>query len=306
MTVQLGIVVVCVGGEDDRPLLELHLDFIRRLTDVRYTIYAGVDRLAAPLVELLAQDPSVRPLTFGAIPERDSLEHSHYLTLLTERALADGVTHVAHLHMDSFPVRPGWARELAEECGAECALAGVAASELGQEGRPRVSGMLVPRTFYDTYGPVVSLAAVPRNEPDYRAYSRQFVGEDSGDPYGYLLARHNLPWRRLVRSNAREDHYLLGGLYGDVFFHLGAASRPVRRFPPKRPSRTQFRGLQWLRRTGRRLLPEGLRERVPDALRGLLNPDGANVQANNDAFAQIRERLLTDPEGYLAYLRGVT
>jgi len=115
-----------------------------------------------------------------------------------------------------------------------------------------------------------------------------------------------LPWRRLERSNVREDHYLLGGLYGDVFFHLGAASRGAQRLPPNRPTHAQFRRLQWVRRMSRELVPAGVRAYVPDRFRALLNRDGERQEANRDACARIRERLLADPDGYLAYLRGLT
>jgi hypothetical protein len=303
---RLAIVVVYLAGADDGPLLDLHLDRLRRHTTVPYTLYAGVDRLAPAFVERLRLEASAQMHTFGEVSQRGTLEHSHYLTRLSERALADGASHIAHLHMDSFPVREGWAEELARGLGSDWALAGVSATEIGERHRPRLCGALVPRAFHDTYGPVVSVDELPAADPAYEVYARRTVGPDSGDAYGYLLAKHGLPWRRLERSNAREDHYLLGGLYGDLFFHLGAATRTSRRFPPRNASPRQVQGLRHALRVGRTVVPPALRRFVPPTLLRPWNPDGSDTRRNNLAFARIRERLLADPDGYLAYLRGVT
>jgi hypothetical protein len=306
--VQLAIAVVYLVRDEGGPLLRLHLDRLRRHTDVPYTIYAGMDLLAPRFAEVLKCEPNVRPLFLGEspYPGQGTAENSYYLTLLTDRAFADGATHVAHLHVDSFPIRDGWAGELAASLGPEQVLAGVAATEVGERDRPRSFGLFVPREFCEQWGPVPSVTDMPADHADYREYRRRFVGLDSGDPYGYVLWTRALGWRRLERSNAREDHYLLGGVYGDTFFHLGAAARTVRRFPPNHPTDEQVARRRLVRRTGRALLPRGLRTYVPSWVRRLWNPDGSDPAANDRAFAAVRDRLLSDPEGYISYLRGLT
>jgi hypothetical protein len=66
---------------------------------------------------------------------------------------------------------------------------------------------------------------------------------DTGIGYGYALWKSGEPWLRLTRSNARDYHFLLAGIYGHVFFHLGAAAREptfyrdYRRWPTLRVDR---------------------------------------------------------------------
>src|SRR5512143_2978557 len=102
-------VVYLVADSDDDKLLEVHLDQIEKNTPEPYVLYAAANRLPENLRHALARHPNVSILDLPTTELRGSLENAFYLELLVKAAIEDGATHVCTLHMDSFPVRPGWA-----------------------------------------------------------------------------------------------------------------------------------------------------------------------------------------------------
>ena len=107
----------------------------------------------------------------------------------------------------------------------------------------------------------------------------------------------------MLRSNAAEDHYLLGSVYGDMVFHLGAAARSVKVFAADGRAYREGRMVSGLRRILGDLVPagwrEGLRGRGPQLSRSTRLRNAENTAAVD----AIRDRLLADPDGYLLYLR---
>ncbi|HQU87614.1 MAG: hypothetical protein H6944_05230 [Zoogloeaceae bacterium] len=126
---------------------------------------------------------------------------------------------------------------------------------------------------------------------------------DSGIGVGFTVWKHQLPWKKLYRSNKRNDHFLLAGLYGDVIFHLGAMSWTDRDFRKDRSTSPLTATLDWsaivLRRLGLFRGPvAGLWRRINFAASRPL------VRKTNNVFENILERLKTDPHEYIRYLRG--
>ncbi len=302
---QLAIAVVYVVHDGDGSLLDLHLGQIERHTTVPYRIYAAVNRLQAQFRELLLARPDVEVCDCESTRLRGVREHSHYLTQLVDRALSDGASHVAALHVDSFPIRQRWAAELAARLKPDVELAAVALQEIGTESLPRTTCLFCPREFYSTYGPVVTVTDLPRAHWLYRQYRNLRPGpDDPGDPYGFVLHNCQLGWHKMLRTNGADDHYLLGGIYDDLVFHLGAAA-PGRRFylpPPSSGNRVVRRNL--VHRVGSALVPHRVRAAVPDGIRRLWSTaDVARSADNRRAFEDIRSKLLADPQAYISYLR---
>jgi hypothetical protein len=288
----LGIAVVYLLRESDGPLLQLHLDQLQKCTEVPYTIYGSVNRLIPKFREVLEHRDEVVICEPDTTSEFGSWEHSYYLTHLVNRALADGATHIVSLHVDSFPICEGWVAALQRRLEGGNALAAVVAREEGETIRPWTSCLFVPRTFYNEHGPIVSLRELSDGTPDYRTYLAEAGGSiDAGDAYGYILHTRKLPWHQMLRSNVVNDHYFIGGIYDGLVFHLGGAVTQATSYISP-PGMRAVRPIQ-------SLIPECLKR----PLRGWLQE--RRQAASVSAFDHIRERLLGDPEGYFAYLRGM-
>jgi hypothetical protein len=289
----LGIVVVYLLNEKDGPLLELHLRQIAQCTDVPYTIYASVNRLLPEFRSILEGRPEVVICPFEDTGEPGGWEHSYYFTGLVNRALEDDVTHIVSLHPDSFPIRPGWVQELTAKLDNGAAIVAVVNREEGETIRPWTACLIVPRNFYDRYGPILSLSELRDHPtPEYEAYVEAAGSwHDASDAYGWILHSRQLPWHRLYRSNKVNDHYLCGGIYDDVIFHLGGAVQKGSSYitPPSLQTARHLKAI----------VPPRLRELASNWL------SRRRVQASASAFDVIRGRLLNNPQQYFDYLRGI-
>lgn len=317
---KLGIAVVYMVSERNERLLDLHLSQIEKNTTIPYTIYAAANRLLPPFRAKLQANPRVKICpceTYipgsGLLPEERGkvattadckYEHSWYLEQLIRQAIDDGVTHVALFHVDSFPVRYAWDRELIGRFSDGCVLAGVVRDEKA-DCKPLTAGMLFPREFYLKYHPRLLLTAEELKSEDYQRYraASPHYG-DSGVGYSFRAFVEGLPWHPLARSNLGGNHVLFGALHGDMIFHLMAAAVvdklnmvgwTVR--PSQRP------GLVGLgARLAAVLLPMGLkraiRTRVSRHLKKRCQSD------DRQDWECERAMLLDDPEAYLDHLRG--
>ncbi|MBZ5589765.1 MAG: hypothetical protein LAO05_14500 [Acidobacteriia bacterium] len=302
---KLGIVVVYLVRDGSERLLDLHLEYIRRHTAAPYTIYGCVSRLASKFRERLARDPAVMLLDLPPTLQRKSEEHAHYLEQLISVALEDGATHVATLHVDSFPVRAGWFEDLAHRLGRHCPFA-AAVRDSRLDRKPFTAGMLISPDFLREYRPRFLLSDGERASPDYRRYRRRFRHHpDSGVGYGFLAFREGVGWLPLERTNRGEDHCHFGSIYGDTFFHLGAASWKRKDFPGSRGPTAALEVRARLSSRLSRFVPERVRIGIKRALNRTVPAldIGRKFAANERAFEIVRTRLFSDPESYIGYLR---
>lgn len=101
---KLAILVVYLFDANTQDLLDLHIRYIRKFTDVPYTIYGSVSRLSSENRQKLAAYPEIQQYDFPITDLRGPAEHSYYLDHLAKIAIQKGATHVVTLHLDSFPV----------------------------------------------------------------------------------------------------------------------------------------------------------------------------------------------------------
>jgi len=294
---KLGIAVVYMVFPGDEELVDLHLHYIERCTRVPFTLYAAANRLPTDLRDRLAAKPYVRVCSIPATDLRSSFEHAYYLERLIATAIEDDVTHVAILHVDSFPIRAGWATDLGAALSPDYAFAAIVRDEL-VDPKPMTAGLFFPREFYLRYHPKLLLSVAAMRSPAGRNYVSTLTNPmESGAGYGFLALKEGLQWYPFRRTNVGEDHYYFGSIYEDLIFHLGSATSELRGFPGTREHMLTNR----IRRKAAFLLPRGVRRFFKVLIpQRLLFPESP---AHRRAYLTVKEALIADPESYLRYLR---
>jgi hypothetical protein len=295
------LVVFYLKDDEDLPLLQLHLERVERHTKVPYTLYAVANRVSPRARAMIASSPNVRMCDVPTTALRASREHGYYLDALVSIALADDVSHICTLDVDSFPIDDAWVDVLLRTAPSDSGLTGILRVENGDTALPHPSCIFARREFFDEYQPSFS------PDSDYTPEFRQFLqttdqAADTGIRVGYTLWQQRLTWGHLVRTNARNPHYLLAGIYGDVVFHLGGASRRVIFRQDFQHSKVlQF--TRWIEH-----LPT--KHRAVNAaqlafVRWVRGDLGEFVLASNQAtFDALFKYLAKDSDGFIDYLRG--
>ncbi len=238
---KLGILVVYLVSDRMGPLLDLHLRKIEECTDVPYTIYGSVNRLQAEYRRILDGRRDVK--TFEITPAYEETEESeryvtglvgrvaatengYYLDRLVDLAIADGATHLCTLHVDSFPVQPGWVDHLLARTRDSVPVAAMLRAENGDTMLPMPACLFSTREFVEAAQPRLTITPETEAHPEWPPFLERYGDEfDTGFGYAFALYRLGLGFAPLRRSNLRNDHYLFAGVYDDVVFHLGAAAR---------------------------------------------------------------------------------
>lgn len=190
---------------------------IRRTTTGTFRIYGYAPRATdAHLAVLQGLDVTLLPLprpTAGGM--RIAQEHSFLLDHLVAHAFRDGCDHVATFDMDSWPVSAGWDRTYAAMLSPQTPIAAIVRTEL-TDNFPFAAFLMMQRGLWREGAS--SFASRHEASPSRRP------GE-TGSGILEQLAREGLDFLRLERTNRWNPHPIIGGLYDDAFFHLGAGSR---------------------------------------------------------------------------------
>lgn len=297
---KLGVCCVYFYGPDSGWLLDLQLRYIgATLAGYDYTVYAAANRLQPELRRTLEATPHVRIVSlpqYVGNPATEpwmeaSFEHAFYLDLLLREAADDDCTHLAAVDSDSFPVLPDWPNVLLQKMGS-IRFAGVLRSENLDTNLPHPSGLFMDRSFLLERAPRL---LPPRSEILSNACFREFLKEtaqrtDTGIGFGYALWESKESWLPLLRSNKRNAHFLMAGIYGDVFFHLGASSR--------RP----WFYLDYQRRLSLRIKP--VLGNVPVLWHLGAWLEERYISSNERTLARISDSLRSDPDRFLSTLQG--
>lgn len=301
MSLRLGIVVVYVVPEESSRLLEIHLDRIARHASLPYTIHGCAPRILAPDRALLESRPEVRLTDLPPTSLRGSEEHSYYLEPLIEIAFSEGATHVVTLHVDSFPVRDGWDRELIARLSDSCVFASLE--------RINTACLVFPRAFHDRDRPTLLVSAADAATEDFRRYcASQNPNRHSGIGYGFSAWRRGLSWHAL-RETTTDGERHGAGIYDDALFHLKGAvrlsSHPGKVMPPAHRALGSER-FETLLRAARMLVPErarlAIRARFGAPLAAAI--DDSRARRETERMLDSRERLFANPDGYVEVLRG--
>jgi hypothetical protein len=195
---------------EDAKLLDLHLTYIEKYTDVPYTIYGSINRLLPQFRQKLAQHPQVRICDCPETDKRGAAEHAFYLELLTKYAIDDGASHIITMHVDSFPVRHHWAEDLAAKLSPSCVFATIE--------NINTACLFFTREFYIQYHPAFTLTPKEHASSQYRQYQKKYnANSHSGIGYGFKAYTEGLSFYYLRESTKSDD---AGKIYDDIIFHL--------------------------------------------------------------------------------------
>ena len=308
---KLGIIVVYLVEKDDEKLLDLHLDQIEKHTHVPYTIYGSTNRLLPRFRRKLELHPKVKICECPTTSFRGNEEHAFYSEHLVRNAVEDGASHIVTLHVDSFPIRSDWFEALASKLSGSCMLAAIQ-DEIDYPLRPNTACMFFNRDFYLNYGPSFLPSREDLSSGEYQRYLEECDHKvHSGSGYTFKAFLHNLSCHPMTRTNKGEDHYIMGGVYSDLVFHLGAATRRYKSFLGDGPRINKAKDRNVIRGTllklGSVLLPQKAKQMaravIPRRLIWFFEPGQRVVDENVDVFEYVKEQLFEDPESYLNYLR---
>ena len=157
--------------------------------------------------ELLDANP--RASVFSA-PGGQDVRHGRALDRLLKEVPGD-TEYVVTLDTDSFPIRDGWLENVLGRLKGGASLAGVWRDEMAPEIRPYVHPSCLAARRETLVGLGINFA---RED-----------GQDVGQNITEAVLGAGGTISRLRRSNSRNFHFLLAGVYGDLVYHHGAGSR---------------------------------------------------------------------------------
>jgi hypothetical protein len=169
-----------------------------------------------------------------------SEDHAYYLEHLIQMAIEDGSTHIASLHMDSFPIRSDWAETLAGKLSESCVFA---APYYGAY----TACLFFRPDFYLKYRPRFVLSEEERLSDKYKLFCKEFEHIPHGG-IGYLFKAYleGLSWYPLAESNKGSARYgYFCSIYEDLVFHLGAVWTYSEYEPHKNISLIRVRKWAW-------------------------------------------------------------
>jgi hypothetical protein len=213
---KLGILNNYVVNEKDEKLLDLHLNQIERHTKVPYAIYATINRLLPQFRPKMGRHPRVKICECPTAHLPINEDFAYYLEHLIPMAIEDGCTHIAILHVDSFPVRSDWAEELAAKLSDSYVFA---APSYGAY----TACLFFQPDFYLKYRPAFHLSEEERSSAKYMLFCRELEHiPHCGIGYLFKAYSEGLPWYPFAESNKRKARYgYFCSIYDDLVFHLG-------------------------------------------------------------------------------------
>lgn len=185
-------------------------ELTRRSAGVDYSVHVW-DNTGLPEHRRLME--ATDRVTVSPEPDDGSDPISHRAAL--DRLVAgvgDDAEYLVLLDTDAIPVADDWLRTLVGKLEEGAAIVGVWRDEMASELSPFVH---------------VSCLAIRRDE--LVSLDLPFA-ECEGEPGQALtqeLINRNRPVMAMRRTNVRNAHFLLGGIYADTVYHHGAGSRPA-------------------------------------------------------------------------------
>jgi hypothetical protein len=194
------------------PWIKICLEQLERHTgDSSYDVLVWDNSFLPEHLEILEGNPLVS--VFSERDKRKDVRHGRALDRLL-RKVPEETEYVVTLDTDSFPIRDGWLENLTGRLDAGAWIAGVWRDEMA----PRIQPYVHPSCLAARRDTLLELDVQFARKPQVH---RVDVGQNITN--AVISAGGSIS--RLRRSNARNMHFLMGGIYGDLVYHHGAGSR---------------------------------------------------------------------------------
>lgn len=152
-------------------------------------------------------------------PEGVELSHPHAepLQRLYEMVRDQGFKYIVTMDSDAHPISKDWLETLVSELDGGTAVAGVWRDELKDAIAPYVHASCLATTVDFIESNSLRLDLIAANQDD--------LVHDTLSSFTETAESQGLSIFRLKRSNTRDFHRLMGGVYGGKIYHHGAGSR---------------------------------------------------------------------------------
>jgi hypothetical protein len=194
------------------PWIRLCLKQLERYSgESEYQILVWDNSFLPEHLEILEATPRVS--VFSESEKRKDVRHGRALDRLLHEVPED-TEYVVTLDTDSFPIRDGWLENLTGRLDRGAWIAGVWRDEMA----PRIPPYVHPSCLAARRETLLELGVEFARKPGVH---RVDVGQNITNAVVSAGGRLS----RLRRSNARNMHFLMGGVYADLVYHHGAGNR---------------------------------------------------------------------------------
>lgn len=189
------------------PWLKVCLRQIERHTRFPHVVHVWDNSFLPDHQDLVRDNPRAR---LHHRRDGNPMNHGQALDRLLG-LIPDHIEYVVTLDTDAFPIRSGWLQNLIGRLDAGAMLTGVWRDEMAPKIEPFVHPSCLAARL-DTLRGLGTTFARGQNQDVAQGFTRAVMAQ------GGAISR-------LRRSNQRNLHYLMGGVYGDLIYHQGAGSR---------------------------------------------------------------------------------
>jgi hypothetical protein len=212
-------ILIVNGGDstESNRWIQLCLEQIAAHTEYpNYHIYVWNNRIADKALEdWLLTWPQLTLLSAAGY-ERLNHPHSTPLQRLYHLARQEGAEYIVTMDSDAHPLRSDWLIKLLSSLEDGAAIAGVWRNEMVPAIRPHIH----PSCLCTTVGFIEQ----HRLRFDFDCtHSKERT--DTLSHFTWIAEANGFSIHRLLRSNQRNFHHWMGGIYGDLIYHHVAASR---------------------------------------------------------------------------------
>lgn len=287
---KIGIATVYLVPEGFHWLFELQLSQIRKNT-TNYKIYAADVKLDKYCKKIIKESKDIQLCDLEPVSDFPNKQHGESLAQLLKIAADDGCDWVITLDMDSFPVANNWVEKITDLLSYTDGVVAIQRNENGDTYYPHPCGTCLSKDFikkhlsFDFYPDEIM-----KNDHVFKNFIKTTKQKkiDTGVALGFYLWKNNMKWCRLTRSNKKNIHYIMAGIYSNMIFHLGGSSRKLIF------RKDLYSDLLFLLFHKFELLP--FVHRITNARKNKI------AERNSDIQNRIKARLIEDPEKYFQTL----